>query len=44
MKLSGRTVLIGALGGAILVAFIVFKLAIGKRMQSTPEDQAATLG
>ena len=27
-----------------LVAFIVFKLAIGKRMQSTPEDQAAALG
>jgi len=27
-----------------LVAFIIFKIAIGKRMQSTPEDQAAALG
>jgi POT family proton-dependent oligopeptide transporter len=27
-----------------LVAFIIFKLAIGKRMQSTAEDQAAALG
>ena len=26
-----------------LVAFIVFKLAIGRRMQGTPEDQAAAL-
>jgi POT family proton-dependent oligopeptide transporter len=27
-----------------LVAFVIFKLAIGKRMQSTAEDQAAALG
>jgi proton-dependent oligopeptide transporter, POT family len=26
-----------------LVAFVIFKIAIGKRMQSTPEDQAAAL-
>jgi POT family proton-dependent oligopeptide transporter len=26
-----------------LVAFIVFKMVIGHRMQSTPEDQAAAL-
>jgi POT family proton-dependent oligopeptide transporter len=26
-----------------LVAFFVFKIAIGKRMQSTAEDQAAAL-
>lgn len=27
-----------------LVAFVIFKIAIGKRMQSTPQDQAAALG
>jgi POT family proton-dependent oligopeptide transporter len=27
-----------------LVAFVVFKIVIGHRMQSTPEDQAAALG
>jgi POT family proton-dependent oligopeptide transporter len=27
-----------------LVAFVVFKIVIGRRMQSTPEDQAAALG
>ena len=27
-----------------LVAFVVFKLVIGKRMQSTPEDQSKALG
>ncbi len=27
-----------------LVAFIVFKIAIGRRMESTPQDQAAVLG
>jgi POT family proton-dependent oligopeptide transporter len=27
-----------------LVAFVVFKLALGKQMQSTPADQAAALG
>jgi POT family proton-dependent oligopeptide transporter len=27
-----------------LVAFVVFKIVIGQRMQSTPEDQAAALG
>jgi POT family proton-dependent oligopeptide transporter len=27
-----------------LVAFVVFKVVIGKRMQSTPQDQAAALG
>jgi POT family proton-dependent oligopeptide transporter len=26
-----------------LVAFVIFKMAIGRRMQSTPEDQAAAL-
>ena len=26
-----------------LVAFIVFKIAIGQRMDSTPQDQAAAL-
>ena len=26
-----------------LVAFVIFKIAIGKRMQSTPQDQAAAL-
>jgi POT family proton-dependent oligopeptide transporter len=26
-----------------LVAFVVFKIVLGKRMQSTPEDQAAAL-
>jgi len=27
-----------------LVAFVIFKIAIGRRMQSTPQDQAAALG
>src|SRR4051794_14038172 len=27
-----------------LVAFVIFKFAIGKRMESTPQDQAAALG
>jgi len=27
-----------------LVAFVIFKIVIGRRMQSTPEDQAAALG
>ncbi|HSQ98926.1 MAG TPA: peptide MFS transporter [Sphingomicrobium sp.] len=27
-----------------LVAFVIFKMALGKRMQSTPEDQAKALG
>jgi POT family proton-dependent oligopeptide transporter len=27
-----------------LVAFVIFKLALGKQMQSTPADQAAALG
>ena len=27
-----------------LVAFVVFKLVIGRRMESTPQDQAAALG
>ena len=26
-----------------LVAFVVFKLVIGRRMESTPQDQAAAL-
>jgi POT family proton-dependent oligopeptide transporter len=27
-----------------LVAFVIFKIAIGHRMQGTPQDQAAALG
>jgi POT family proton-dependent oligopeptide transporter len=29
--------------GIGLVAFVIFKLAIGRRMESTPQDQAAAL-
>jgi POT family proton-dependent oligopeptide transporter len=32
-----------ASAGFGLVAFVIFKVALGKRMQSTPEDQAAAL-
>jgi hypothetical protein len=27
-----------------LIAFAIFKVALGKRMESTPQDQAAALG
>jgi proton-dependent oligopeptide transporter, POT family len=27
-----------------LVAFVIFKLVLGRRMQGTPQDQAAALG
>ena len=37
--------LIHAASAAVgLVAFVAFKLAIGRRMESTPQDQAAALG
>jgi POT family proton-dependent oligopeptide transporter len=36
--------LIHAASAAVgLVAFVIFKLAIGRRMESTPQDQAAVL-